>query len=263
MINSINEIKECISIYFYKSPIAALFFLCLLFLLLSGEKMRKMVVYPTLIMMIIILNPICYTYIWTKLLNTTYWRMLWMIPVVPVIAIACAQLIKSLQSKTSQTFCVIIILLLLTRIGDNIYWGKREFTQKENWFKLPQDALEISDAILTDVDEAYCIMPSGLYNYVRQYSVGIKQLYGRNLDGYISSDWKSYGDDELNIIINARIEAPDYRVMLKSMDNLGYTIYVSPSSQYQNVPVLNEFSFYNIYYDSEYTIYKKETEIVK
>lgn len=71
------------------------------------------------------------------------------------------------------------------------------YMDTENAYKLPQEAIDVADALLELDTEPRVVMCSELYSYVRQYSTDIKMMYGRNIEGYI--DGGRDKDRELNM----------------------------------------------------------------
>ena len=108
----IEQIKVYIHDYFGSSNIIICLYIgCLIYLCFCGKRTRRLIVYPSMIMTLVIINPICYGLIWTKLIGYAFWRMLWMIPIIPVIICAVLNIDYYIKSKWS-TIALMIILLL-------------------------------------------------------------------------------------------------------------------------------------------------------
>lgn len=166
-------------------------------LLLGGKKLRKCIGWPVLVLTIVVFNPVFYQYVWLKCFDYGYWRVFWLFPVVLVISVAVIMWIERFKQQKKQTIFLLIILLLLCCNGKNMFYKYMFYMDTENAYKLPQEAIDVADALLELDTEPRVVMCSELYSYVRQYSTDIKMMYGRNIEGYI--DGGRDKDRELNM----------------------------------------------------------------
>ncbi|MDO5127361.1 MAG: hypothetical protein Q4D54_06405 [Eubacteriales bacterium] len=180
-----NEIIEYIRRYFNHSPLLYLYIAALLFLLFRGKRIRRMVVYPSMILTVVVMNPICYGYIWIRLIEYAFWRMLWMIPVIPVIGCAVIELGTILHKKWGALVTVSIFVVCMVVFGTNVYQNTTWYQKGNNVYKLPYASVIVAQTILGLDEQPVVLAPSGLYCYLRQYSGDIKLLYGRDAETYI------------------------------------------------------------------------------
>ena len=67
-------------------------------LFILSKKDRKLI-YPILILILVIANPVLYRYVFNKLV---FWRLFWMIPEVLIIALAATRMIMTLEKKWEE-----------------------------------------------------------------------------------------------------------------------------------------------------------------
>lgn len=179
------EIFNYIQRYINNSPILIFYIASLLFLCFRGRKNRGMLVYPSIVLLLVILNPWLYGHIWIKLIDYAFWRMLWMIPVLPVIAVAVIELAGLLKKEWLSYIAVVACIAVILLSGNIIYRQDKVFVKAQNAYKLPQECIDVADRILEYNSNPTVIAPSSLYCYLRQYNGNINLLYGRDVDGYI------------------------------------------------------------------------------
>lgn len=179
------EVYNYIQQYVNHSPILWIYLVSLLFLCFRGKEKRRMLVYPSLLIMLVVMNPVCYGYVWVKLITYAFWRMLWMIPVIPVIACAVVEvsgLIKKEWVAPVLTAGCIVIMLLTC---DNIYRKDGVFTKESNPYKLPDASVNVAKTILELEDEPIVLSAPYIYCHLRQYSGDIKLVFGRDAETFI------------------------------------------------------------------------------
>ena len=162
----------------------------LLFLLWPGNKrIKRFLLYPSLVVLIFINNPLSIYYIVDKglMAYNRYVRLYWLLPISFVLAFLCVKLV--IKAKKWRRIAVALICS-----GIIIYTGRYMFTEESffkmtNLYKIPDDVIEICDFIEEDVrfanqklEEIRIVVPSDYSNYICQYNGNIKLLYGRYSD---------------------------------------------------------------------------------
>lgn len=181
----ITEIYNYIQKYFNHSPIIYMYFIGIIYLCFRGKRMRQMLVYPSVLLMLVILNPWLYGHVWLKLIKYAFWRMLWMIPVILVIGVAVVDLACVVKQKWLTCAIVLACVGLIMLSGDNIYRQEGVYVKAENAYKLPQESIDIAQWIMERDENPTILAPTELYCYIRQYDGRIKIIYGRDADMYI------------------------------------------------------------------------------
>ena len=159
----------------------------LLFLLWPGnKKLKQFLLYPSLVVLIFINNPLSIYYIVDKdlMAYNRYVRLYWLLPIAFVLAFLCVKLV--IKAKKWRRIAVALICS-----GVIIYTGSYMFTEKSytkmtNIYKIPDDVIEMCDFIENDVkatgqnlEETKIVVPTIYSSYIYQYNGKIKILYGR------------------------------------------------------------------------------------
>jgi len=163
-----------------------LFFASFIYLFLSNPKFRQMLGIPMLLLMALIFNPVLYIYLWTRLLATTYWRMFWMLGEGLFFSYALIDISGRIKNKYVKALPIIAGCIVIMIGGRYLYSGK-VFSKADNYYKIPQRAIDMADTLLQRNENPTVVLPRSLYTYVRQYSNDIKMLYGRDVEGYTFS----------------------------------------------------------------------------
>lgn len=195
MAEALRYVKYFFALYFGHSNILYIYLISLIVLCLCGKDKRKIIVYPSLLLIFVIGNPILYKYIWTKLIGGTYWRMLWMIPVVATIGCALISAIDKINNRIDNSLCknitkiasVIILFAIIVGTNKNVY--KRDnFFPVNNMYKVPDSTVIVCKTLIEAEagGEVKVIMPASIYCYARQYDYRIHQMYGRDVEHYMA-----------------------------------------------------------------------------
>lgn len=151
----------------------------------GGKHLRKLIGWPILALMVIVFNPVFYRYVWQKCFHYGYWRVFWLFPVAFVVSAAAIVWYEKIKQQKKQFIFLLVLIFLIGCNGKNMFVKQMFYTDTRNAYKLPQEAIDVADALLELDTEPRVVMCSELYSYVRQYSTDIKMMYGRNADGYI------------------------------------------------------------------------------
>ena len=198
----IDQIKTYICDYFGSSSIIIYLYIgCLIYLCFCGKRTRRLIVYPSVILTIIIINPILYGLIWIKLIGGTYWRMLWMIPIIPVFVCAIMNIDLYIKKKWSIIVVSCVVIFFIIGKFENMYSIDNIYCRVNNIYKLPDSTVAIGERILEYDTNPILIAPASQYCYLRQYNGDIKLVFGRNAEYYIGIFGSREGWRELIAII--------------------------------------------------------------
>ena len=193
--------------------------ICLLMLLIWFKDRRVRFLIPSLIISIVILNPLFYI-IWDRLGLYAYWRMLWAVPVVPVMA-AVIPSISEWINKPQFKVVVAAVGVGAVMVGGTFLYNTAgsSFIEAANASKLPDYVVQIADRLLKLNDHPRVIVQHPIGVYIRQYSGKIETLYGRNLSGYIT-----WGASQQAYMVNDEINnsASDLMSVSQFMLDSGY-----------------------------------------
>ena len=149
------------------------------FVLLKGR--RKLFLVSAVLITAVILMPPFYEK-WNELNDYAYWRMLWVIPIIPICATVPAAVIDRLKKNWAKVIVVIIAIVTVMVTGSFIYKGEyTRFKVAKNYDKLPDDVCEVAELLLERDNNPKVVADSSLSVYLRQYSGKIVMPYGRDI----------------------------------------------------------------------------------
>lgn len=208
------------------------YLLSLAYLLIFEKKVRMRLAFPAIIITLAILNPITFNLIFPKLFyNGTSWRAFWMIPEVTVIAFAFASLVKRVKHRVFRPMLALFLCGLILLSGPILYTNPNySFTTSDNYRKIPQEAIDVVDTLLTYEAEPHVVMDQSLMCYTRQVSGHVIQMYGRDAQGYI----QHIGEQEYQTFYQMIAESPDFGLVSLNMRELGFRYIVVPKERFDS-----------------------------
>ncbi|MCD8069655.1 MAG: hypothetical protein LUE87_12400 [Lachnospiraceae bacterium] len=161
-----------------------MFWLSLLFLLLIFRKRewKYKFVYPVYAMVFVFTWYPTYAYLLNPVLSDYGHRMVNVIPIVAIIALAVSFCCSRLHGK-EVILAVIGVAFIMYYNSDSAYAGYylEDFYEVENIYGIPQDVVDVCDLLLSESEEPLLIVTEYDVVYFRQYSSKIKLLYGNDL----------------------------------------------------------------------------------
>lgn len=144
-----NTVFTIIKNYFGVTVIGTLFVFALIYCLIRKDKLQKNFLVGILLMIFLIFNDISRRILEFFGEKKTFYRFIWMIPVVLIIAYAATDILSLLKRKMSKTIFVvgIFVVLLLNMEGTYVV---RSFALPENKYSISDDVLQISTIIEED-----------------------------------------------------------------------------------------------------------------
>ncbi|MEE8886446.1 MAG: hypothetical protein SOI56_07785 [Eubacteriales bacterium] len=216
----IHAIWEEIRTAYAGNLLLPLYLASLVYLFFADRDKRKILIGPSVILMLVIYNPWLYGKINEKFLSGTYWRAFWLIPVIPVIACAAVHLLTTLPKKWMKGLAAVSLAVIIIGGGTCVYLEtNQEFTRTTNIYKIPQEAVDVCDVLLQKDSEPYVVMDSRLFCYTRQYSADIHQMYGRDALGFIDY----IQPEEKSVYDQLSSESPDFCYVAEVMREKGYS----------------------------------------
>ena len=183
IINTIQEISESVQNYYGHNRMLVIILFCIMLAYLYFPEIKRNILYPTMLILFIIANPLLYEMIFSKII---FWRLLWMIPGTFIIAYVICQLIKVCKSRVKQLVVLCCICIFFAVSGDYVY-SSENFSKTQNLDKLDEGTREVGEIILANCENPRCIMTAKYLSEIRQYSTDIELLYGRNAFNYITT----------------------------------------------------------------------------
>lgn len=165
----------------------ALFFACLIYLIVQKREKEKRYLFAgyTLLFFLICFFPVTAKAIMACIGGEVYWRMFWLLPTAAVTAYTAVQVLMQTEGKGKRYALLAVLLAVAALTGTNAYNGT-VFDRKQNWYKLPQDTVDICDIIERDAAEngiadKKLITVNDLITSIRQYDAQIKMPYGNEV----------------------------------------------------------------------------------
>ena len=217
----------------------------------TNPMIRGVFVYGAGVLQLLFFCPLFF-YGYSLLDKGTYYRVLWLLPMIMTIGYTGTILLSKYGSLSIWIGIVMIIIC-----GRNVY--KNEYmSPAENMYHLPNEVIEICDMIMPKEGEerVTCVFPDELVHFVRQYSSEIQLAYGRD---YLAPDW-IYGDHPIREIMNKEKIGAFQLVTLANKANCQYIIVK------RDKPILGDLSNFNVTLfgeTKEYNIYRNENIEIK
>jgi len=225
-----------------------------IYLLLKERRkpVRIMFVYVPGILLFLFFNPIFSGILYNYIEDEIYYRILWLIPISSVIALAAVHIYKRLSGKKQYLFAATAAVCLM--ISGSYMYSNPFFHKAENIYHVPQSVVDICDAIEVEGREVKAVFPAELIQYVRQYSPLVCMPYGREIT---VERWK-YHNDLYDVMEGEEIDAK--RLTELARDQLcHYIILAQDKSVNGNLPdydydLFGQMDGYVIYKDNTVTL---------
>lgn len=175
-----SSVIETFQNYIGTGSIVIWFLLALLYLLYSEKhKARRILfVYAPILLLLLFFNPLFAKLFFALVGEEIYFRNLWLLPIIVVIAYAAVQIFGKLKGKKAVSFAVIVVLLIA--FSGRLVYRNPLYSKAENPYHVPNAVVHVCDAIEVPEREVMAVFPRELLLYVRQYSPVVRMPYGRD-----------------------------------------------------------------------------------
>ncbi len=169
----------------YTAWLFAVSMLVLFVLSFKNKKVRRLFALA-LMMVVIFFLPITPRLMAYLDEGTIYWRLIWAIPYVAVIAAAFVSLIRLIPKFELQALVTLVVVILIAICGkDQISAGN--FFPAENMEQVPAFVVSIAENIREGgTEDCFVAADETVASYLRVYAPDIKMVYGRRADGWIN-----------------------------------------------------------------------------
>lgn len=222
----------------------ALLFLVVVYLLRQKKGNQAFLVWVPITVLLVFFNPITILLIYRQFMWGTYWRILWLVPLIPVLAYAAVELI-SRRKKLAERVLIFAVICCIIVGGGRLMYSKERFSPRENFFKIPTAAIDIAQHIILYAGCWYptVIVPNELYCYIRQFSSEIRLLYGRDAEGYMGGVTEEIEE----IYQEMSKEQPDCEFIGERAQQYGVNIVIF-NSKFHQLPEADLMKQYGLYY---------------
>lgn len=192
------------------------FVICCIYLLLSpaeeDARARHYFVYPSLVLMLFIFNPVFIHYM-IKFMGDPerVVRIFWPLPMGAVMVYCVLRGLRAVNSRARRGILILAAALTLLLVTEGNHAGI-SFTPAENPQKLIKGSKELSDTIytLSEGQEARVLFPNHMYFWIREYNAAILTPFENHADFMYDDD----GNLDLDAAgENAREAGCDYVVI--------------------------------------------------
>lgn len=162
------------------------FCIALIICFFLGKDKRKKIVTVSVILCVLIINPITYRLIGDRFLSGVYWRLFWTLPIVITIAVVLTEFAGRIDRRWLRMAAVGAMCLVIALTGKSVI-NRGTYTRAENDYQIPQAAIDVADIVLEDTEggSTMIVAPDDLVCYIRQYTTKVKLAYGRDSWGFI------------------------------------------------------------------------------
>lgn len=167
--------------YSGQGMIVTLFLLALTYLWFveKNKETRRMLVWVPISLLVCFFCPIVVLLMEKLSEEDVYWRMLWSLPMLAVIAYTAVILVRKMEGI--KRYATIGGLVLLIGLCGNYLYNNPGFMQADNPEHIPAKVVEICDEITVEGREVIACFPAEMLMYVTQYTAVVQMPYGREM----------------------------------------------------------------------------------
>lgn len=247
----LERIIACFGRYAGTGMMTGLFLISLIFLFFKEKNKtnRLIFIYVPVATLLIYFCPLWAWVVYRMIGEDLYWRFLWLLPVVPVVAYAAVKMVQLLDRKI-QPFAGTVAALIVILSGSLIYRSSH-VTWAENLYHIPQEVIAVCDLIEPEEGKVKAAFPYEMFQYVRQYSAKIEMPYGRE---YILFDWADRSD--LFYALSEDVLNPEKVASLARTEGCTYLVFAADK------PIdgrLEDYGFVKYATEGDYCIYRDTT----
>lgn len=145
----------------------------------KDRRRRILLLYVPLAVLVLYFNPLFARLVYGIVGDEIYYRILWLMPVTVVIAYAAVSLYGRLKGRKKYLYAVFAAVLVM--VSGSCIYASPHFRRAENLYHMPQEVVDICDAIQVEGREVMAVFPREMLSYVRQYTPLVCMPYGREM----------------------------------------------------------------------------------
>lgn len=254
---TLEQIFASYSQYFGFSMYLLLFFIASIYLFITEKGKDNFVLLSeySLLVLLVIFNPLIAKWIIASIDDSVYWRIFWILPLTMVIAYVATAVIQHIKDRGSK-FIVTIALLLVVAFSGKFIYSTENYSETSNWYKLPQQTIEICEILHNDCNGVIrVVVPPSLETTIRQYDADIYMVYGR--EGGVNSHYSDNKERDAmrNLMLVDELNVPSIYSSMELFD-CNYLILYNTTTLSDN---LESYGFELVTSIDIYNIYRLET----
>lgn len=269
------SMRSLFAYFWVDKPRVIYFVLCCLIILvlvkkrqeLFARKLFRYIVFPAVILLVILLNPVVAHLLVTKYTETQALRFFWLIPVSLLLSVVTVRLVCNVKNRKQKILFTILALVVLSMFSDDFEHLRGTWQNRiTNAYKIPSVVVQLDDWIMNDDADVSksAVFPQPLNLWVRQYRPEIELPYA-----WTSINQNSEEAKQLYRILEKQTDTIDLREVAYWAQKGGYSYIVLDTSKdykgtlesYQEVfRVDTDTSKDTNAYDREYVVYRLKEE---
>lgn len=145
----------------------------------KDRRRRVLLVYVPLVVLLLYFNPLFARLVYGVVGDEIYYRILWLLPVTVVIAYGAVSIYGRLKGRKKYLFALLSAALVM--LSGSCIYASPHFCKAENLYHMPQEVVDICDAIQVEGREVMAVFPKEMLSFVRQYTPLVCMPYGREM----------------------------------------------------------------------------------
>lgn len=189
----IENVSQVFELYMGVTVFMPMFLVCVIYSFCHGDEIgRKRLAFIIILSVLLIFNNLSFRLIGKLTGTETYYRFIWAVPILPVIAWAGTKAVME-RKKLWEKLAVCVLAVALFRGGTSTFLTEGSIGVPENIYSLPDDAVQVCEVIEQDKDkerpvvifDLECQLAARLYDPKLVWGISRKayQEYN-NIDGY-------------------------------------------------------------------------------
>ncbi len=172
--------------YSGQGMIVTLFLVAVLYLWFveKNRENRRLLVWFPIALLVLFFCPLVVYFMEKLAEEDIYWRLLWSIPMLLIIAYAMVVFVRKLEGI--KRYLGIVMCLAFIVISGNFLYNNPNFLKAENPEHMPSEVVDICEEIIVEGREVKACFPSEFLMYVTQYTSLVHMPYGREM--FLRSD---------------------------------------------------------------------------
>lgn len=185
--------------------------------------------------------------------ETVYWRVLWLLPLIPAVSLAAAEFISARRSKVLQVLLLLLLTGAIALSGKNML-KPGHFVKLENHQKVPNEVANIcniiSEAAHADgIAEIRLASDDYINSYVRVYDASILMPFGRWGKGALDRASQELYQEIIS-------EQPRYKKLARLAAKKECTFLALPEREKKPGKAFKEYGYVEISTSGSYTVYQ-------
>lgn len=233
----------------------------LLFLLLEKAKEKSDYVVYSVLLLVLVLNPLAYNNITTFWLFDDYWKVF--LVATPMICVAYAFTELIVNSKRIWMRCIMsIACVFLVALCVKFEFKPLKLTLPENTLGVDSEILELDEVLKTaDIPLQEVIAPREVLGPIREVNATISLLYSEELiQKKLAGDYQAGSATEMNFtdVCMTIVAAPSAVVNQLNVADMYGTNCIILETEYDDQRVMNERGFVRLGITDDYVVYVRE-----